>query len=84
MTNTITMVVEPLTPTPEGWAALRMFVPMLPSKRFKRFNKLMQKNNLFPSTACFIEIELVRRRQWWLKQRPLSLSLAAANKILIN
>ena len=25
---------------PEGWAALRMFVPMPPSKRFNRFNKL--------------------------------------------
>jgi hypothetical protein len=26
---------------PEGWAALRMLVPMPPSKRFNRFNKLM-------------------------------------------
>jgi hypothetical protein len=49
-TNTITMVVELLAspaawidePTPpEGWAALRMLVPMPPSKRFNRFNKLM-------------------------------------------
>jgi hypothetical protein len=26
---------------PEGWAALRMLVPIPPSKRFNRFNKLM-------------------------------------------
>jgi hypothetical protein len=25
---------------PEGWAALRMFLPIPPSKRFKRFQKL--------------------------------------------
>jgi hypothetical protein len=44
------MVVEPLAlqrcgfvePTPpEGWAALRMLIPMPPSKRFNKFNKLM-------------------------------------------
>jgi hypothetical protein len=49
-TNTTTMVVEPLAlqrcgfvePTPpEGWAALRMLIPMPPSKRFNKFNKLM-------------------------------------------
>jgi hypothetical protein len=33
--NTITM--------PEGWAVLRMFVPMPQSKQFSRFNKLIYK-----------------------------------------
>ena len=31
---------EPMPPEPEGWAALHMFVPRQPSKRFSRFNKL--------------------------------------------
>jgi len=29
---------EPMLP--EGWAALRMFIPTLPSKRLNRFHKL--------------------------------------------
>jgi hypothetical protein len=46
MTNTITMVVEPLGEfdepmPPEGWAALRMFVLMPTLKRLNRFKKLM-------------------------------------------
>ena len=49
-TNTITMMVEPLTPLswhgfddptpPEGWEALRMIFPRTPSKWFDRLNKL--------------------------------------------
>ncbi len=50
LTNTITMVLEPLTfqrrgfdepMPPEGWKALHMFALMPPSKRFNRFKKLM-------------------------------------------
>jgi hypothetical protein len=39
---------------PEGWAALRMFVPMPPPKQINRFHKV--EINLFLLTSVFNQI----------------------------
>ena len=64
---------------PEGWVALRMLIPRLPSNGFNGFVKIKKKSINWCLPLCFIEIGLTRRQKWWPKQRPLS--SVAANKI---
>jgi hypothetical protein len=46
------------------------------AKGFCLIRKINVEINIFLSTLCVIEIELIRQQQWWPKRHPLPLAAA--------